>query len=382
MLFKPGRSVNQRGKVGRKRRHRRAGYPAAALASVLVLGGANHASLAAVDSASLPQSGSAVGHDQRSSVPPVSPSSTGTLPVDAREPAGEVSAVKPDFGIPATVLDSYRRAAEMLTRSDPSCHVAWSVLAGIGKVESGHANGGDVDRDGNVLHPIFGPVLDGTNGTARIPDAFGSRQDHSSSWARAEGPMQFLPSTWEKWGTSARGDRGADPQNVYDASLTAAHYLCAGGRDLGTAGGLREAILSYNDSPQYLDIVSQWIRAYQMGGGPIPDEPGSFDPMNRAHGTQPEPPSYASSPPEPQSHNAAPLPSGRPPGPASPANGGGQHDPSSTPPPKTPFAGILPAPVNRLVPVPGADRQAPVPVLTHGLVAPLVSPPTPAPLDH
>lgn len=150
-------------------------------------------------------------------------------------------------------------------------------LAGIGKVESGHAEGGDLDANGTAIQPILGPVLDGSSGTAAIPATDGGRYDLNIVWARAVGPMQFIPSTWQAWAADGNNDGIADPENVYDATLAAAHYLCANGRDLSTADGLRSAILAYNHSDAYYHLVDAWITAYQQGRPvAVPDQYGAL----------------------------------------------------------------------------------------------------------
>jgi hypothetical protein len=167
-------------------------------------------------------------------------------------------------GIPATVLSAYRDAAAQLARSQPDCHLPVELLAAIGKVESGHARGGHVDANGTAVPPILGPVLDGA-GFAAIPDTDHGALDGDPVWDRAVGPMQFIPSTWRRWAVDGNHDGIADPENVYDADLAAARYLCAGGRDLSTATGLQSAILSYNYSDAYLRLVSAWLVAYRGG---------------------------------------------------------------------------------------------------------------------
>ena len=68
----------------------------------------------------------------------------------------------------------------------------------IGWVESRHGHG-DVDpATGDVSPPIFGPPLDGRPGFALIRDP--SQPD---GFARAVGPMQFLTTTWARWGRVA-----------------------------------------------------------------------------------------------------------------------------------------------------------------------------------
>jgi hypothetical protein len=176
-------------------------------------------------------------------------------------------------GIPATVLAAYRRAERTLDRTDPGCRLPWQLLAGIGKVESGQARGGDVDAAGTTRHRITGPALDG-NGFALIRDTEGGAWDGDKVYDRAVGPMQFLPGTWRRWGADGNGDGRADPNNIFDAALGAGNYLCAGGRDLGTARGLERGILSYNYSRDYLRIVLYWMEFYRSGVHTVPDGRG------------------------------------------------------------------------------------------------------------
>ena len=170
------------------------------------------------------------------------------------------------LGIPSIVLAAYQQAAIKVATTDPGCHLGWWVLAGIGHIESGHAEGGRVDAHGTTLGRILGPRLDGhLAGNAIIRDTDHGVLDGDPVYDRAIGPMQFIPSTWRQWGVDGNGDGVADPNNVFDATLTAGHYLCAGGRDLATATGLRAAILSYNNSDSYLATVLAWAQAYRVG---------------------------------------------------------------------------------------------------------------------
>ena len=167
--------------------------------------------------------------------------------------------------LPARVLLAYRNAAAGLRSSDPSCHLSWSLLAGIGQVESGQAYGGAVDRQGRTLVPILGPVLDGTGDVAAIADTDGGHWDGDSTWDRAVGPMQFIPSSWAIWGRDGDGSGAANPSDVDDAALAAASYLCAGGGDLRTEKDRRSAVFSYNHSWDYVALVLAWADAYATG---------------------------------------------------------------------------------------------------------------------
>ena len=98
-----------------------------------------------------------------------------------------------------------------------------------------------------------------------IRDTDGGRYDGDSVWDRAAGPMQFIPGTWRLWGADGNGDGVRDPQNVEDAALAAANYLCAGGRDLSRPADLTAAVLSYNHSQRYLSTVLGIVQAVDSG---------------------------------------------------------------------------------------------------------------------
>ncbi|MDX3406512.1 lytic murein transglycosylase, partial [Streptomyces sp. ME02-6977A] len=181
--------------------------------------------------------------------------------------------IRAQSGIPATVLRAYRAAETAVGRTDPGCRLPWELLAAIGKVESGQARGGAVDRNGTTLGRITGPPLDG-RGFALIRDTDGGAHDGDTVYDRAVGPMQFLPSTWARWGADGNGDGRADPNNVFDAALAAGHYLCVGDRDLGRAADLDRAVLSYNNSRTYLRLVRYWLEFYSRGVHPVPDGEG------------------------------------------------------------------------------------------------------------
>jgi len=180
-----------------------------------------------------------------------------------------------DVTVPPLALRAYRVAASWAAGFTPACRLSWSVLAGIGRIESNHGrHAGAAARfspGGDVTPPILGPALDGRGGFAAIADSDGGRLDGDRVWDRAVGPMQFLPSTWRSLGRDGNGDRVADPGNLFDAAVSAAAYLClGGGGDLSDPARLRQAVYGYNHSWSYVDNVLGWASFYaqRISGGP------------------------------------------------------------------------------------------------------------------
>jgi membrane-bound lytic murein transglycosylase B len=175
-------------------------------------------------------------------------------------------------GIPARALQAYAQADLRLGAERPGCHLNWTTLAGIGSVESNHGRhgGASVTQDGRAIPPIFGPPLDGSAGNKAIKDTDGGALDGDRVWDRAVGPLQFIPSTWAHWGVRASGDGAApDPQNIDDAALAAARYLCAGGRDLTTGTGWWQAVLSYNNTTEYGQLVYGAAQRYSQAASQV-----------------------------------------------------------------------------------------------------------------
>ncbi|MBH0776060.1 lytic transglycosylase domain-containing protein [Nocardia bovistercoris] len=187
----------------------------------------------------------------------------GRTSVQLRGWAGEQSST----GISSVALEAYGYAAAIMGRSVPGCGIAWTTIAGIASVESRHGTHGDSDLgdDGFVRPPIIGIPLDGAPGVALIRDTDRGVLDGDPVYDRAVGPLQFIPETWKRWGVDANGDGVADPQNIDDAALTAARYLCASGGDLTSERGWQKALLTYNQSTVYLLTVRDRAAAYSVG---------------------------------------------------------------------------------------------------------------------
>lgn len=229
-------------------------------------------------------------------------------------------------GIPAVALEAYQRAAAALAVGDAACHLPWQLLAAIGRVESdnGQFGGAVLLADGYGTRPIYGIPLDGRDGVALIRDTDGGKLDGDPNFDRAVGPMQFIPSTWALYGADGNGDGKKDPSNIFDATLAAAGYLCAGGGDLANPAQEAAAVLRYNDADEYVHVVLALAASYEhgefaavpaagpvgTGGGPTPGTPPS------SHAAVPTP---TKTPIHSASQAPAQTPTPQPTAPSSPA---------------------------------------------------------------
>jgi hypothetical protein len=136
--------------------------------------------------------------------------------------------------IPPGYLALYRQAARRYG-------LDWSILAGIGRVECDHGR----DPDPSC----------GTHGAV--------------NGAGAGGPMQFLASTWARYGVDGDGDGKVDRWDSADAIFSAANYL----RASGAPGDYHKAIYAYNHAAWYVAEVERWAARYRgsrSAGAQIP----------------------------------------------------------------------------------------------------------------
>lgn len=158
--------------------------------------------------------------------------------VQAAAPAPLTATSAAAHDIPAGYLALYQQAAQRCPG------LSWTVLAGVGKVESNHG------------------------------------RNTAPSSAGAVGPMQFEPAAWRGYGLDGNGDGRADPRDPADAIPAAADYLCA----LGAGDDPRAALIAYTcggtdarcrqASAGYAAAVLGWAARY--GAAPLagPVAPG------------------------------------------------------------------------------------------------------------
>lgn len=197
-------------------------------------------------------------------VPAIDTNVTGRAADQLREWAEQRA---PALGIPISALEAYAYAARVAEVENPDCHLSWTTLAGIGMVESHHGTyrGATIAPNGDVTPPIRGVRLDGTDGNLHIADTDGGELDGDANMDRAMGPMQFIPETWKLYGVDANNDGIISPDNIDDAALSAAGYLCWRGKDLSTPRGWMDALRAYNHSESYARSVRDWATAYGNG---------------------------------------------------------------------------------------------------------------------
>ena len=177
--------------------------------------------------------------------------------------------------VPSAALAAYRRAATTMAKEQPGCQISWTLLAAIGRVESNHGRfgGAQLGADGVSRPAIRGPQLNGAGAFAAITDSDHGVMDGDKVWDRAVGQMQFLPSTWRAVARDGDGNGTKDPNDIDDAALGAAVYLCGAGGSLATPQGVVRAAFRYNHSDYYAQLVLSFQNGYTTGVFAVPSPP-------------------------------------------------------------------------------------------------------------
>lgn len=107
---------------------------------------------------------------------------------------------------------------------------------------------------------------------ALIKDSDGGRLDGDAVYDRAVGPMQFIPQTWRQYDADGNLDDDSDPNNIYDAALASARYLCTASGSMATPDGQKRAYFAYNHDTDYTEDVLKAADRYRTLID-VPDEP-------------------------------------------------------------------------------------------------------------
>lgn len=148
--------------------------------------------------------------------------------------------------------------------SFPSVDVDWSSLTPLAPPAFGS---GEATRFPGPLFLL--PIYQAAGAEYNVPwQVLASINEIETNYGRNQGPssagavgwMQFMPSTWQAYGTDANGDGVRNPADPVDAIFAAARYLdAAGGYD-----DLDKAVFAYNHAGWYVDKVLK--RAVEFGG--------------------------------------------------------------------------------------------------------------------
>jgi membrane-bound lytic murein transglycosylase B len=190
--------------------------------------------------------------------------------------------------VPEAALRAYKNAEKAMAVADPGCHVSWTMLAAIGRVESDHGRfgGAQLGSDGVSRPEIRGPRLDGAGAFAAIADSDHGTLDRDRVWDRAVGQMQFLPSTWREVARDGDGDGKRNPDDIDDSALGSAVYLCGAGGSLADAAGMSRAAFRYNHSDYYVALVLSFQAGYATGVFSLPSPPPPETPVVRRTSTR------------------------------------------------------------------------------------------------
>jgi peptidoglycan DL-endopeptidase CwlO len=148
-------------------------------------------------------------------------------------------------GIPAAYLAGYQQAAARYG-------IPWTVLAGIGEVESGQGR-----SDAPGVHSGENPA------GAAGPMQFGIGGPAGNTW----GGAPIHPAWQHTSGYGIDGDHNGivDVYDPGDAIPSAAHFLTAN----GAPASIDAALFAYNHSDGYVSEVLAWAARYTAGGAQV-----------------------------------------------------------------------------------------------------------------
>ncbi|MBC7277704.1 MAG: lytic transglycosylase domain-containing protein [Nocardioides sp.] len=233
--------------------------------------------------------------------------------------AVKLAANAEELSIPPVALAAYQRSSTVLNDADASCRLDWALVAAIGMVESNHGRFGssELNAHGLAVPAIIGPQLNGAGNYAAIHDTDNGLYDRDTVYDHAVGPMQFIPSTWTYAGADGDGDNRRDPQDIDDAAVATAAFLCAGTEDVSTTSGANAAVYRYNQSDTYVEAVQKIAGQYRNGEFPGSPNVDGGSPLSTRPTASPLPRTPNTVAPTPKSEaKTAPTAAAKPPAPA------------------------------------------------------------------
>ena len=168
-------------------------------------------------------------------------SNCSSTPSNATQPKASTEAAN---SIPATYLTWFQKVGKQYS-------VPWTILAGIGKVES---------DDGRTTLPGVTQATVSNNFGAAGPMQIGIGGASSNTWGGA--PVHPANQVVSGVATDENGDGVASVYQPADAIAGAAKYLIAHGVQQNPAA----AIFSYNHASWYVQEVLNWASQYSAGG--------------------------------------------------------------------------------------------------------------------
>ena len=166
------------------------------------------------------------------------------------------------YDIPETALRAYAYAAWAVAKQK-NCNLGWPTLAALGESLSNHgrANDSQLGDDGTTTVPLRGLNLFDPAHPQEVADTDAGFFDGDPTKDIPIGPLQIMPSRWEQFNAAVEPDAKPNPDNINDASLTLAGFLCSVG-DPSTPDGWANGVQQINANPEFVKQVHAIAKKY------------------------------------------------------------------------------------------------------------------------
>ena len=166
------------------------------------------------------------------------------------------------YDIPEAALRAYAYAAWAVAKQK-NCNLGWPTLAALGESLSNHgrANDSQLGDDGTTTVPLRGLNLFDPAHPQEVADTDAGLFDGDPTKDIPIGPLQIMPSRWEQFNAAVEPDAKPNPDNINDASLTLAGFLCSVG-DPSTPDGWANGVQQINANPEFVKHVHAIAKKY------------------------------------------------------------------------------------------------------------------------